>query len=107
MNIAKKERLEYAKLHQIGDQIQKTIDWSDPADSLSVFAHIARSQTHEAIIEEKRKRVDKEPKKNEDIPSTSKRQTRASVKREEPAKPVPEIVMEEVPKEKKKSHRSD
>ena len=46
-------------------------------------------------MEEKQKRVDKEPKKNEDIPSTSKRQTRVSVKREELAKPVPKIVMEE------------
>ena len=67
MNIAKKERLEYAKLHQIGDQIWKTTGWSDPIDLVSVFVHIAKSQAHEAIMEEKQKRVNEETKKNEDI----------------------------------------
>ena len=69
---------------------------------VSVFAHIAKSQAYEAIMEEKQKRVDKEPKKNKDIPRTSKRQKRLSLKREEHVKPVLEIVMEEVLKEKKK-----
>ena len=60
----------------------------------------------DAVVEEKQKRDDDSKKKDEDLPGSSKRQTRASGKKEEIAKPMPEIVMEEVSKKEKGKKKS-
>ena len=71
-------------------------------DLVSVFAHIAKTQVQEVIVEEKRKRDEDPKKKSEDIPTTSKRQMRSSAKREEPTTLISKVLMEEDPKESKK-----
>ena len=89
-------------LHQVGDYIRQTTGWDDPVDSLSVYAYIARSQTNEAIVEEKRKR-------KEGNEGASKRTTRGSVRKEAEQHrdaysqdvPSPEVTMEDAPREKK------
>ncbi|MCO5595118.1 hypothetical protein L7F22_049156 [Adiantum nelumboides] len=84
------------KLSEVGNSICETTGWSDPVDSLSVYAYIAKSKAHEAMVEQKRKR-------DEETSKTSKRATRASSRKEErtPPKPIPEVDMEDAPKDKK------
>ncbi|MCO5554875.1 hypothetical protein L7F22_008412 [Adiantum nelumboides] len=60
-------------LRQAGDSIRETTGWTDPIDSLSVYAYIAKAQANEAFVEDKRKRED-------EVPETSKRQTRANTR---------------------------
>ncbi|MCO5592562.1 hypothetical protein L7F22_046565 [Adiantum nelumboides] len=58
-------------LRQAGDSIQETTGWTDPVDSLLVYAYIAKAQANEAFVEDKCKRED-------EAPETSKRQTQAN-----------------------------
>ncbi|MCO5592560.1 hypothetical protein L7F22_046563 [Adiantum nelumboides] len=60
-------------LRQAGDSIQETTGWTDPVDSLLVYAYIAKAQANEAFVEDKCKQEDEAPK-------TSKRQTRANTR---------------------------
>ncbi|MCO5607999.1 hypothetical protein L7F22_062202 [Adiantum nelumboides] len=48
-------------LRQAGDSIRETTGWTDPIDSLSVYAYIAKAQANEAFVENKRKREDEAP----------------------------------------------
>ncbi|MCO5549048.1 hypothetical protein L7F22_002514 [Adiantum nelumboides] len=87
-------------LRQAGDSIQETTGWTDPVDSLSVYAYIAKAQAKEAFVEDKRKRED-------EAPETSKRQTRANTRsdgeRMQKSTPIPEVQMEDASKNKKQS----
>ncbi|MCO5590738.1 hypothetical protein L7F22_044713 [Adiantum nelumboides] len=76
------------------DYICETTRWTDPIDSLSVYAYIAKSKANEAWVEEKRKR-------DEEAAGTSKRATRSSTKKEEVSKPSREVNMKDAPKDKK------
>ncbi|MCO5554905.1 hypothetical protein L7F22_008443 [Adiantum nelumboides] len=60
-------------IRQAGDSIRETTGWKDPVDSLSVYEYIAKAQANEAFVEDKRKR-------EEEVPETSKRQTRANTR---------------------------
>ncbi|MCO5612018.1 hypothetical protein L7F22_066280 [Adiantum nelumboides] len=84
------------KLSEVGNSIRETTGWSNPIDSLSVYAYIAKSKANEAMVEEKRKH-------DEETLGTSKRSTRANNKKEEgtPPKPTPQVDMEDAPKDKK------
>ncbi|MCO5592556.1 hypothetical protein L7F22_046559 [Adiantum nelumboides] len=84
------------KLSEADNSIRKTIGWSDPVDSLSVYAYIAKSEANAFMVEEKWKR-------DEETAGSSKRATRAISKKEEgtPPKPTPEVNMEDAPKDKK------
>ncbi|MCO5574286.1 hypothetical protein L7F22_028068 [Adiantum nelumboides] len=79
-------------LRQAGDSIRETTGWTDPVDSLSVYAYIAKAQANEAFVEDKRKRED-------EAPETSKRQTQANTRsdgeRMQKSTPIPEKVFEE------------
>ncbi|MCO5566490.1 hypothetical protein L7F22_020167 [Adiantum nelumboides] len=75
-------------------KVVKLEGWSNPVDSLSMYAYIAQSEANEAWVEEKRKR-DKE------TPGSSKRATRSNNKKEEVPKPTPEVNIEDAPKDKK------
>ncbi|MCO5560643.1 hypothetical protein L7F22_014260 [Adiantum nelumboides] len=79
-----------------GNSIHETTGCSDPMDSLSIYAYIAKSEANEATVKEKRKQ-------DEETTGSSKRATRSSYKKEEgpPPKPTPEVVMEDAPKDKK------
>ncbi|MCO5547496.1 hypothetical protein L7F22_000946 [Adiantum nelumboides] len=55
-------------LRQAEDSIRETTGWTDPVDSISMYAYIAKAQANEAFVEDKRKRED-------EAPETSKRQT--------------------------------
>ncbi|MCO5598992.1 hypothetical protein L7F22_053091 [Adiantum nelumboides] len=59
-----------------------------------MYAYIAKSKANEAWVEEKRKRY-------EEAARTSKRATRSSTKKEEVPKSLPEVNMEDAPKDKK------
>ncbi|MCO5580650.1 hypothetical protein L7F22_034520 [Adiantum nelumboides] len=87
-------------LRQAGDSIRETTGWTDPVDSLSVYAYIAKAQANEAFVEDKRKRED-------EAPETSKRQTRANTRsdgeRMQKSTPIPEVQMEDASKDKKQS----
>ncbi|MCO5552741.1 hypothetical protein L7F22_006258 [Adiantum nelumboides] len=87
-------------LRQAGDSIRETTGWTDPVDSLSVYAYIAKAQANEAFVEDKCKREDEAPK-------TSKRQTRANTRsdgeRMQKSTPIPEVQMEDASKDKKQS----
>ena len=91
-------KVAHKKLQQVGNSIQKTTGWTDPVDSLSVYAYITKAQANEAMVEEKRKRDD-------EAPGTSKRATRSNAKKDEEPKPkavpVREEQMEDISKEKK------
>ncbi|MCO5556001.1 hypothetical protein L7F22_009545 [Adiantum nelumboides] len=98
MQSLEKGKLAHHVLSQARNNIRETTGWSDPVDSISVHAYIAKAPSRDVSVEEKCKR-------EEDVPSTFKRVTRANTKRdEEPKKtPVPDIKMEEAPKDKKAS----
>ncbi|MCO5608002.1 hypothetical protein L7F22_062205 [Adiantum nelumboides] len=85
-------------LRQAGDSIRETTGWTDPVDSLSVYAYIAKAQANEAFVEDKRKRED-------EAPETSKRQTRANTRsdgeRMQKSTPIPEVQMKDASKDKK------
>ncbi|MCO5547092.1 hypothetical protein L7F22_000534 [Adiantum nelumboides] len=87
-------------LRQAGDSIRETTRWTDPVDSLSVYAYIAKAQANEAFVEDKHKREDEAPK-------TSKRQTQANTRsdgeRMQKLTPIPEVQMEDASKDKKQS----
>ncbi|MCO5593255.1 hypothetical protein L7F22_047262 [Adiantum nelumboides] len=87
-------------LRQAGDSIRETTGWTDPIDSLSVYAYIAKAQANEAFVEDKRKRED-------EALETSKRQTRANTRsdgeRMQKSTPIPEVQMEDASKDKKQS----
>ncbi|MCO5585631.1 hypothetical protein L7F22_039566 [Adiantum nelumboides] len=87
-------------LRQAGDSIRETTGWTDPVDSLSVYAYIAKAQANEAFVEDKRKRED-------EAPDTSKRQTRANTRsdgeRMQKSTPIPEVQMKDASKDKKQS----
>lgn len=95
-----KGKVASVKLHQAGDSIRQTTGWEDPVDSLSVYAYITKAQAHEAQVEEK-------PKRDKEVPESSKRPTRAHTKQD--AKHVQklafallEVQMKDASKEKKK-----
>ncbi|MCO5590953.1 hypothetical protein L7F22_044929 [Adiantum nelumboides] len=92
--VVPKAKKEEFNLEEMPDQIRKTTGWKDPIDFVSVYAHLVKAQAQDAIMEEKRKR-------DEDMPSPSKRVTRASDKKEEVAKPTPDVAMEDAVKDKK------
>ncbi|KAI5066560.1 hypothetical protein GOP47_0019184 [Adiantum capillus-veneris] len=98
LRTADKGKITRDTLSQAGNYIRQTTGWSDPIDSLFVYAFLAKSQANEAMVEEKLKR-------DEDIVDSSKRATRTSGKKEEGASskavPTPEVVMEEASKVKK------
>ncbi|MCO5612964.1 hypothetical protein L7F22_067237 [Adiantum nelumboides] len=95
MKTAKKGKVAHKTLCQVGHHIRKTTGWEDQVDSVSVYAHLVKAQAaQDAIVEENRK-ID------EDMPSPSKRVTRANDKKEEVAKPTPTITMEDAAKDKK------
>ncbi|MCO5560595.1 hypothetical protein L7F22_014210 [Adiantum nelumboides] len=87
-------------LRQAGDTIRETTGWTDPVDSLSVYAYIAKAQANEAFVEDKRKRED-------EAPETSKRQTRANTRsdgeRMQKSTPIPKVQMKDASKDKKQS----
>ncbi|MCO5601120.1 hypothetical protein L7F22_055239 [Adiantum nelumboides] len=60
-------------LRQARDSIRETTGWTNPVDSLLVYAYIAKAQANEEFVEDKRKRED-------EAPETSKRQTRANTR---------------------------
>ncbi|MCO5552415.1 hypothetical protein L7F22_005926 [Adiantum nelumboides] len=93
---AERDKVPRGKLSEVGNSIRETIGWSDPVDFLSIYAYIAKSKAHDAMVEEKRKH-------DEETLGTSKRATRASNKKEEgtPSKPTPKVDMEDAPKDKK------
>lgn len=101
LKIAEKGKIERSMLRQIGNQIRETTGWSDPVDSVSVFAHMVNTRGQDAVVEEKRKRDDDSKRKDEDLQGSSKRQTRSSGKKDEIARPMPEIVMKEASKKEK------
>ena len=68
LKIAKKGKVERSTLRQIGNQIWETTGWSNPVDSVSVFAHMVKNQAQDVVVEEKRKRDDDSKKKDEDFP---------------------------------------
>ncbi|MCO5552517.1 hypothetical protein L7F22_006029 [Adiantum nelumboides] len=73
LRTAKAGKVTSFTLRQAGDSIRETTGWTDPVDSLSVYAYIAKAQANEALVEDKRKRED-------EAPETSKRQTRANTR---------------------------
>ncbi|MCO5588040.1 hypothetical protein L7F22_041994 [Adiantum nelumboides] len=83
-----------------GDSIPETTGWTDPIDSLSMYAYIAKAQANEAFVEDKRKRED-------EAPETSKRQTRANTRsdgeRMQKSTPISEVQMKDASKDKKQS----
>ncbi|MCO5548165.1 hypothetical protein L7F22_001623 [Adiantum nelumboides] len=87
-------------LRQAGDSIRETTGWTDPVDSLSVYAYIAKTQANEAFVEDKRKRED-------EAPETSKRQTRANTRsggeRMQKSTPISEVQTKDASKDKKQS----
>ncbi|MCO5611723.1 hypothetical protein L7F22_065981 [Adiantum nelumboides] len=87
-------------LRQAGDSIRETTGWTDPVDSLSVYAYIAKAKANEAFVEDKHKRED-------EAPETSKRQTRANTRsdgeRMQKSTPITEVQMEDALKDKKQS----
>ncbi|MCO5593273.1 hypothetical protein L7F22_047281 [Adiantum nelumboides] len=83
------------KLYEARNCIHETTGWSDPIDTLSVYAYIAKSKANEAWVEEKRKR-------DEEGAGFSKRATRFSTKKIEVPKPSLEVNMEDASKDKKK-----
>ncbi|MCO5610658.1 hypothetical protein L7F22_064897 [Adiantum nelumboides] len=82
------------KLCKAGNCIRETTGWSDPIDLLLVYAYIAKSKANEGWVEEKQKW-------DEEIARSSKRATKSSNKKEEDPKPLPEVNMEDAPKDKK------
>ncbi|MCO5599032.1 hypothetical protein L7F22_053131 [Adiantum nelumboides] len=91
---AERGKVSRGRLCEAGNYIRETTGWSDPVDSLLVYAYIAKSKANEAWVEEKRKR-------DEEAAGTSKKATRSSTKKEEVPKPSPEVNMEDSPKDKK------
>ncbi|MCO5560698.1 hypothetical protein L7F22_014315 [Adiantum nelumboides] len=75
---------------------QEIARWSDPVDSLSVYAYIAKYESNDAMVEEKKKQ-------DEETTGSSKRATRSSNKKERDPfpKPTTEVNMEDTPKDKK------
>ncbi|MCO5548838.1 hypothetical protein L7F22_002300 [Adiantum nelumboides] len=92
LQMAKRGKVSRGELCEAGNCICETTEWSDPVGSLSVYAYIAKYEAKEVWVEEKRKR---------DEERTSKRVTRSSIKKEEVPKPLPEVNMEDAPKDKK------
>ncbi|MCO5587387.1 hypothetical protein L7F22_041336 [Adiantum nelumboides] len=96
LKMAKRNKVSQGKLCKAGNCIRETSGWSNPMDSLSVYAYIAKSEADEAMVKEKQKQ-------DEETVGSSKRTTRSSNKKEKglPSKPTPEVVMEKTPKDKK------
>ncbi|MCO5547190.1 hypothetical protein L7F22_000633 [Adiantum nelumboides] len=100
LRTAEAEKVTSFTLRQAGDSIRETTGWTDPVDSLSVYAYIAKAQANEAFVEDKRKQED-------EAPETSKRQTQANTRsdgeRMQKSTPIPEVQMEDASKDKKQS----
>ncbi|MCO5591913.1 hypothetical protein L7F22_045906 [Adiantum nelumboides] len=73
LRTAKAGKVTSFTLRQARDSIRETTGWTDPVDSLSVYAYIAKAQANEAFVEDKRKRED-------EALETSKRQTRVNTR---------------------------
>ncbi|MCO5585969.1 hypothetical protein L7F22_039905 [Adiantum nelumboides] len=94
LKTAKRGKVSQGKSCEAENYIPETRGWLDPVDSLSVYAYIAKLKPKEALVEEKQKC-------NEETARSSKRATKSSNKKEEVPKPMPEVNMEEAPKDKK------
>ncbi|MCO5615056.1 hypothetical protein L7F22_069344 [Adiantum nelumboides] len=94
LKTAERGKVSQGKLCEAGNYIRETTGWSDPVDLILVFAYIAKSKSNEAWVEEK-------CKQDEEIAGSSKRATRSINKKEEVPKPLPEVNMEDAPKDKK------
>ncbi|MCO5593272.1 hypothetical protein L7F22_068456 [Adiantum nelumboides] len=95
LKTTKRGKVSRGKLYEARNCIHETTGWSDPIDTLSVYAYIAKSKANEAWVEEKRKR-------DEEGAGFSKRATRFSTKKIEVPKPSLEVNMEDASKDKKK-----
>ncbi|MCO5613209.1 hypothetical protein L7F22_067485 [Adiantum nelumboides] len=89
-----KGKVAHKTLCQVGDRIKKTTSWEGLIDFAFVYAHLVKAHAQDGLVEEKRKR-------DEDMPSPSKRVTRASDKREIEANSTPKVAMEGAAKNKK------
>ena len=49
--MAEKGKVAHKELRQAGNCIRETTGWTDPTDSLLVYAYIARSKTHETLVD--------------------------------------------------------
>ncbi|MCO5575745.1 hypothetical protein L7F22_029548 [Adiantum nelumboides] len=99
LKMAERGKVSQAKLCEAGNCIHETTGWSDPIDSLSMYAYIAKSEANEAWVEKKQKR-------DEETIGSSKRVTRSNNKKEEVPKLTLEVNTEDAPKDKKQGkHR--
>ncbi|MCO5604242.1 hypothetical protein L7F22_058405 [Adiantum nelumboides] len=94
LKTAERDKVSRQKLCEARNCICETTRWSDPVDSLLVYAYITKSEANEAWVEEKRKRDEKTAR-------SSKIATKSSNKKEEVLKPTPEVNMEDAPQDKK------
>ncbi|MCO5551692.1 hypothetical protein L7F22_005196 [Adiantum nelumboides] len=94
LKMATRGKVSRGNLCEAGNCICETTGWFDPVDSLSLYAYIAKLEANETWVEEKRKR-------DEETTGSSKRATRSNNKKEEVPKPMPEVSMEDAPKDKK------
>ncbi|MCO5574848.1 hypothetical protein L7F22_028641 [Adiantum nelumboides] len=97
LKMAKRGKVSRGKLCEAKNCIRET---TDPVDLFPVYAYIAKSKANEAWVEETRKR-------DEETAGTSKRATRSSTKKEEVLKSLPEVNMEDAPKDKKQGATND
>ncbi|MCO5586670.1 hypothetical protein L7F22_040612 [Adiantum nelumboides] len=94
LKTAERGKVSRGKLSEAGNCIHETTGWSDPIDSLLVYAYIAKYEANEAWVEEKQKR-------DEETVGSSARATKSSKKKEDVLKPTPEVNMKDAPKDKK------
>ncbi|MCO5603951.1 hypothetical protein L7F22_058108 [Adiantum nelumboides] len=94
LKMVERGKVSRGKLCEAGNCICETIGWSNPVDLMLVYAYIAKSEAHEAWVEEKCKR-------DEEIVGSSRRATRSNNKKEEVSRVSPEVNMEDAPKDKK------
>ncbi|MCO5584094.1 hypothetical protein L7F22_038017 [Adiantum nelumboides] len=94
LKTTKRGKVSRGKLCEAGNCIRETTRWSNPIDSLSVYAYNVKSKANEAWVEEKQNR-------DEETTRSSKRATRSSNKKGEVLKPTPEVNMEDALKDKK------
>ena len=56
LKTTKSGKVASTKLCQVGDYICQTNGWIDAVDSLSMYAYITKTQAHEVVVEENKKR---------------------------------------------------